>query len=136
MDQPMTAINSLLKKVKDAQLIEQLVVPGDDVIGLLCKRDEDDFCARWTRAFNAVAAAKSKRPLSSKIEKAILDLRECTFRRTFARWKSSDLAAYISDDFGLIGDSLGVGGNYQWINRLLQVYLSGEIPTGDNTDLG
>jgi len=42
---------------------------------------------------------------------------------------NDDLAAYISDDFGLIWDAEKVDINNNWINVLWQSYKKGEIPS-------
>ncbi|MDX2006974.1 MAG: hypothetical protein SFU83_17190 [Meiothermus sp.] len=70
----------------------------------LNQRDGEPFDTEWSRAFGELEAAK--KTLSSVRQKAIEDesgvLRETVFKAVLQAAKSPDLAAYLSDDAGLI----------------------------------
>lgn len=93
---------------------------------LLDARDSDHFATRWMCAYNAIDSQKDRiDSIQSDISTLI---RKTTYLRTFARWKSPALAAYISDDFGLIADAAALGTHDNWIDALLLQYKSGVIP--------
>ena len=45
--------------------------------------------------------------------------------------EDDDLAGYISDDFGLIYDSLKLDYQSEWMDKFLHQYLNGQVPTGE-----
>ena len=57
------------------------------------------------------------------------DIRKIVFNMVLEITNNDDLAAYISDDFGLIWDAEKVDINNNWINVLWQSYKKGEIPS-------
>lgn len=57
------------------------------------------------------------------------DIRKKAFNIVLQITDNDDLAAYISDDFGLIWDAEKVNVNNSWINALWQSYKNGKIPS-------
>lgn len=80
--------------------------------------------------FRQVEAKKGVLGITGDAEGRITRLRELSYLQTFDRWHAPDLAAYVSDDFGLIGDALATGVSHPWLNALLHKYWTGEFPHG------
>ena len=59
------------------------------------------------------------------------ELRERVFSIVNENSTVSDLASYISDDFGLFSDALQINYNNDWLNGLRVKYKEMEIPHGD-----
>jgi len=98
----------------------------------LDERDRAPFDENWCNAFELIE--KSKIKLSSKEKKLLKDrvavLRETIFKLTIRISHDSELAGYISDDFGLIFDALALNLGDPWVQALLNEYLSGRLPKG------
>ena len=43
----------------------------------------------------------------------------------------NELAAYVSDDFGLIYDSLILNYKDEWLDKVIAVYKNKKIPSGE-----
>ena len=43
----------------------------------------------------------------------------------------SELSDYVSDDFGMIYDSLILNYKDEWLNRLIEMYKNKRIPSGE-----
>src|ERR1700730_14818345 len=98
----MTAIDGLLEEIERRMIIPALNVRSDQLAALLDKRDEETFSSRWMRAFRSVEDTMSKTAIDEDTKARLLKMRESSYLQAFEQWKSPDLAAYISDDFGLI----------------------------------
>jgi len=92
-----------------------------DCDSYLDERDKAPFDNNWSDAFELIEQAKIK--LSSKEKKLLKDrvsvLRELIFKLVIRKSKNSELASYISDDFGLIFDALALNLDDPWIHTLL-----------------
>src|SRR5271168_4589347 len=103
----MNSLQSFMKIFRDGELIDRLVLPQEfDVESVLNQRDADDFSAAWMQAFRKVDFQKSACPLPFDVVEKVTTVRKAAYLRAFNRWKSPDLAAYISDDIGLIAEAL------------------------------
>ena len=124
----MDSQDSLLRLLSDSRLVESLNVdPESSVEGILAARDSETFSSRWMGIFKSIESHKSK---ISKVQSELsTKIRELAFLRAYSRWKSSDLAADISDDFGLIADTAALGVNEPWVEAMLGKYKHGEIPS-------
>ena len=83
------------------------------------------------KIFNQIEVAKGRKSDATSI---VARLRELVYLQAYERWKSPDLAGYISDDFGLIGDALIIGYSHRWLNGLLDAYLDARFPSGQITE--
>ena len=124
----MNGIKLLLQMLKDGQVLPKIDLPQQAEV--LDQRDEDGFCSRWVQVFTEIEAKKSATQLSPEAEALVSQLREATYLKAFQKWKSSDLAACVSDDFGLVGDCLVLGVDDAWVNGLFRAYASGFVPAG------
>lgn len=124
----MDSVNEVLSALDEGRIIERISFPPEqDVASILDERDSDEFSSRWMDSFNSIEQQKGA--LDSPLVQCVTAIRESAYLRAYTRWKSSDLAAYISDDFGLIGDAIASGIHDPWVDRLLQSYMNGMIPS-------
>lgn len=123
----MDRVSKLLQKMEQGSLLPKLVLEQSDIVAALDQRDHPLFGDAWMRAFRQVEMKKGGK---LDAEPRVGRLRELAYLQAYERWQSPDLAAYISDDFGLIGDALATNYNDEWLNGLLDAYLSLKFPYG------
>lgn len=100
---------------------------SDETIdNILFERDDNFFSEQWMQAYNEVEKQKKQQGVPSTYNE---DIRKIVFNMVLEITNNDDLAAYISDDFGLIWDAEKVDINNNWINVLWQSYKKGEIPS-------
>ena len=104
-------------------IVEKLPEEEYDII--LDERDCDTFSQQWIQVYNAVEQLKVQMGISATYNE---DIRRKTFCTVLNITGNDDLAAYISDDLGLIMDAIKVDANDSWINTLWQSYKNGIIP--------
>ncbi len=95
----------------------------EEIYDILDSRDEDSFSDKWMEIYEDL---KNKCPKSESYK-----LREKVFSIVIENSTVSDLASYISDDFGLFSDALQINYNNNWLNALWVKYKEMEIPHGD-----
>ncbi|HAW27532.1 MAG TPA: hypothetical protein DCY03_05350 [Planctomycetaceae bacterium] len=122
-----SSLNKLLKWVENPDWISNLNIKN--VSAILDERDDESFSMRWMEAFRSIE--EKKITLHAQNENLVLKIREIVYLQIFNCWKSPDLAAYVSDDFGLIGDALLLDSSDSWINGLFQAYVLHNIPVGN-----
>lgn len=95
-------------------------------------RDNSDFDKDWTESYELVEDAKLKLKRKDRVllEKQAETLRESIFMYTIKGTGSSDLAAAISDDAGLIFEATALEMESSWINALNGEYLKLSLPKG------
>ncbi len=98
---------------------------------LLDSRDCDPFDSNWVQADNDIEKLKSEKGYSDIQKNENKDYCKKAFMKVCAVHTSCELAEYISDDFGLIYDSLQVGYTSPWLSKLINSYLEHKIPSGD-----
>ncbi|QDU96619.1 hypothetical protein [Lignipirellula cremea] len=118
-------LHCLLQWVEERTWISRIEI--DDLAALLEARDEDSFSSRWMQAEDSIASETAR----AEYEELVTKLRESVYLQAFDRWKSPDLSACLSDDFGLIANAIVVDSANPWISGLLQCYLKGRVPVGD-----
>ncbi|MBW9158484.1 hypothetical protein [Clostridium tagluense] len=121
-----------LEKLKNLMLSGSLLSKDtfivDDLDSIMDSREESNFDKQWIRNYNKI---NEKRYLINfKIKELIDSIREIAYKITYAFTESSDLAAYVSDDFGLIAEALVLNHNDEWLNTLGKKYLENKIPNG------
>lgn len=100
---------------------------SDETIdNILVERDDNFFSEQWMQAYNEVEKQKKQQGVPSTYNE---DIRKIVFNMVLEITNNDDLAAHISDDFGLIWDAEKVDINNNWINVLWQSYKKGEIPS-------
>lgn len=100
---------------------------SDETIdNILVERDDNFFSEQWMQAYNEVEKQKKQQGVPSTYNE---DIRKIVFNMVLEITNKDDLAAYISDDLGLILDAEKVNVNNSWINALWQSYKNGKIPS-------
>lgn len=94
---------------------------------ILDKRDSTKFSDEWMKAYQEI----EEKSFDEETEDKISDIRKEIFISTFRTTGSSDLPAYISDDFGLICSYYIHQIENSWVTHLLFTYLHHQIPDGE-----
>ncbi len=119
-----------LEKLRDlllsGSLLSKHTFDIDDIEQLLDNRDISVFDNEWIRNYNEIKAMKTSIP--PEVNKLVESIREIAFKITYDSTESSDLASYISDDFGLIAEALFLNYNDDWLNALLKEYTKSKVP--------
>lgn len=100
---------------------------GKDMDELLDLRDAKVFDKRWMEVYKDIESLKDE----IKDRKLIDKIRKEAFFKANILSNSSELAAYVSDDFELISEALEIGYNDKWLNGLFNCYLSNIFPCGE-----
>lgn len=102
-------------------------IDSEKIDEILDNRDSSAFSDAWMKAYHAV----EEKVADEETEDIITQIRKEIFVSIFKATGSSELAAYISDDFGLISsyDIHNIENN--WVSNLLFTYLNHQIPQGD-----
>lgn len=98
----------------------------EDYYTILDKRDCDTFSEQWMQVYKIIEQLKAQMNIPTTYNE---NIRKKTFGIVLDITNNDDLAAYISDDLGLIVDAIKVGANIQLINALWLSYKNGVIPT-------
>lgn len=123
----MDPINELLSALSD---IDYSVFDEDAINELLDSRDSDPFDAEWCRVSAKIELLKNDSNYTRDIEAQQSKIREKAFM-TVERNIQSELSEYVSDDFGLIYDSLVLNYKDEWLDKLIGSYKNKKIPSGD-----
>lgn len=94
---------------------------------ILDNRDFTSFADLWTNAYNEIKQDAIKQVDKEKTD----DIRKEIFRMTFSKTYSSDLSAYISEDFELISSYLLTNVTNKWATSLCATYFDNKIPQGE-----
>lgn len=98
----------------------------ETINNILDERDDNFFSEQWMQAYNEVEKQKKQQGVPETHSE---DIRKKAFNIVLQITDNDDLAAYISDDLGLILDAEKVKVNNSWINALWQSYKNGKIPS-------
>ncbi len=98
--------------------------------GLIDRRDSAPFDTEWCRVDAAVNAMKNGHAYTDENAEEQEKIREKAFM-VLAQKTGSELAGYVSDDFGLIYDSIVCNYRDNWLDRLIEAYKNGRIPAGE-----
>ncbi len=93
---------------------------------LLDKRDSEPFDSEWVRVYRAVEELKK-----SNIVDSTKEIEERAYMIVYEKSEDSELAGYISDDFGLIADSKALHYSDKWLDKLIACYEKAVIPCGE-----
>lgn len=96
---------------------------------LLDSRDSDPFDTQWCRVDDEIKALKNDQNYTDEIEEEQNKVREKAFI-IIEQNLESELSEYVSDDFGLIYDSLVLNYKDEWLNKLIETYQNKKIPSG------
>lgn len=97
----------------------------ENIDNILNERDNNFLSEQWMQAYHEVENSKKQQGVPANYGE---EIRKNAFNIVLKITDNDDLAAYISDDLGLILDAEKVNVNNSWINALWQAYKNGEIP--------
>ncbi|MDE5825238.1 MAG: hypothetical protein K2H91_11240 [Lachnospiraceae bacterium] len=97
---------------------------------LLDCRDSAPFDTEWCRVNAEIDALKNDQNYTAENEEEQDEIREKAFM-IIEQNIESELAEYVSDDFGLIYDSLVLNYKDEWLDTLIEEYKNGKIPAGE-----
>jgi hypothetical protein len=90
---------------------------------LLDKRDTPEFEQEWLRVRNALTK------LTDNVEpQEVAAIRKAAYLKTFEITREPELAACVSDDFGLIAAALAIDYSDPWLTGLWMSYKAGVFP--------
>lgn len=97
---------------------------------LLDSRDSASFDTEWCRVDREIEVLKNSQSYTGEDEEAQGKIREKAFM-IIEQNTESELAAYVSDDFGLIYDSLILNYKDEWLDKVIAAYKNKKIPSGE-----
>ena len=124
----MTNLESLKQLLLENQMFSFRGVDNETISEMLDSRDNEDFENDWLRVFHEIELREKLKPLQNQDLAEIEAIREIAYKYSFAKTQHSELASYIADDFELIGKSLFLDFNDEWLNSLFLCYLQGLFP--------
>lgn len=123
----MDLINELLNALADIDYSE---FDEDGINELLDSRDSDPFDAEWCRVNEEIEQLKNDQNYPPEIESQQSKICEKAFM-TVEHNIPGELSEYVSDDFGLIYDSLVLNYKDEWLDKLIDSYKNKKIPSGE-----
>ena len=102
----------------------------DDINDILDGRDAEEFDSEWCRVDQEIESLKNDENYTSPNEKEHDDICKEAFFIIEERIPS-ELSDYVSDDFGMIYDSIVLGYHDEWLSGMINAYKEGRIPTGE-----
>lgn len=118
-------VDDLLEKLNGSMFGN---IDFDEILDL---RDSDLFDREWNRVYKVVEEEKKIKGYSEENKQLSDECRKNTYLRVYNLCENDSLAAYISDDFGVICDSELVGYTDSWLEGLIKAYAALKIPCGD-----
>ncbi|MFJ4068648.1 hypothetical protein ACIPW4_25625 [Pseudomonas sp. NPDC089996] len=119
------SLSELNSRIQQDGFFEMVVSGINDWDEALDKREEESFDSAWIDAFEKL---KSLAYSSAGDEEVVSNIRELVFKKIYALTYDSDVAGYISDDIGLVADSISKSCDIDWVERLFELYCAGEFP--------
>ncbi len=98
---------------------------------VLDQRDFSDFDSEWCRVEEQLKAMRQEKEFTEEDNEILDDIREKVFLEIYNRTNHDDMAAYISDDFGLICESELLDYKDDWLNKLIECYQHAQFPYGE-----
>ncbi len=123
----MVLMNELLNCLNS---IDYDIFNEDYLNELLDSRDSAPFDTEWCRVNEEIEALKHAQSYTSENEQEKDKIREKAFM-IIEENIECELSEYVSDDFGLIYDSLVLKYKDEWINKLITTYKNKKIPAGE-----
>ena len=123
----MDLINELINCLKN---MDYSMYDDDCINELLDSRDSAAFDTEWCRVKKEMDALKTAQNYTDEIEKGQSRIREEVFL-IIEKNAGGELSDYVSDDFGLIYDSLILKYRDEWLNKLIEEYRGKRIPAGE-----
>jgi hypothetical protein len=121
-----------LKKLEELSvLIKQedffdFIIRNIDWDTTLEKRDQPEFDDLWVENHESL---KNHVYFEDDSQREVDYLRDYVFKEVFKMTNNSEVAGYVSDDFGLLGEALAKSRMTNWLDEMLTSYMSGKFPS-------
>ena len=102
----------------------QGAVENLDIDEALDLRDSEEFDSEWVRVYHLVEERKTAESEECR------GIREKAYISALEFGEYEDIAACVSDDFGLIFDAESVGFCDPWLDKLIDCYRRSVFPCG------
>ena len=135
MKQKIIQVREKLTTILDEIIIKLGSLNEEAIYEILDSRESDPFDSNWVGAYEALKQQLENFNENEKKEfdEFLQEIREEAFIKTMKASKSSDLAAYVSDDFEMIGTALIIKFSNSFIDSLFNIYESGIVPDNIST---
>ena len=121
-------VDVLVSAIEDERMLAEAAFSTIDADALLDDRDSNElFEAQWLRVHRKLEELWKAEPIDDDQVDAVDELREVAFSAAGEASGHHELAAYVSDDFDLIGKALVLGFDDPWLNGLFLVYKNGGV---------
>lgn len=110
--------SDVLGKINDGVFFARIFGPERDWDAALDARDTVAFDTAWRESYDRLP----------QDDAATATVREAAFRAVFRLTANPDLAACVSDDFGLIAEARRQAADIAFIDSLWDCYARGEFP--------
>ncbi len=120
-------INKLEVIFNDSLKTALIGITPEKIDEIFDSRDSAEFSEAWMKAYHTIGEKSADEETEDKIS----DIRKEIFISIFRTTGSSELSAYISDDFGLICSYSIHQIENNWVTNLLFTYLHHQIPHGE-----
>ncbi|WP_343659544.1 hypothetical protein [Chryseobacterium sp.] len=120
-------INKLEVIFNDFLKTALISITPEKIDEILDNRDSAEFSEAWMKAYHTI----EEKSAGEETEDKISDIRKEIFISIFRTTGSSELPAYISDDFGLICSYYIHQIENNWVTNLFFTYLHHQIPHGE-----
>lgn len=123
-------INAWVTAIQERLTVQLVNMEEDEIDELLDARDADPFDSEWVAAQQALQ--EHIEVLTRKEQQSVEDfegkMRKDTYMKVIRESGSADLAAYVSDDIGMIVMAFGSRFTNTFIFSLANSYATGVIP--------
>ena len=124
MTSELLKLQTFFTKALNEIFIGLVISKTDDILD---NRDLTTFFFFLTTAYNEI-----KQNVINPVDKNKIDeIRKEIFMMTFSKTNSSDLSAYITEDFELISSHLLTHDKNNWVRSLCATYFDKKIPQGE-----
>lgn len=128
MRQKIIKVREKLTTILDEIIIKLGSLNEEAIYEILNSRETEPFDSNWVGAYEALKQQLENLNEKKELEEFLDEIRKEAFIKTMKASKASDLAAYVSDDFEMIGTALIIEFSNAFIDSLLNIYASGIIP--------
>lgn len=115
--------------MKIREMLENIpgAIENLDIDEALDLRDSEEFDSEWVRVDDLVEHGKKEGSWDKEKSDKI---RERAYLNAFDTCEDDELAAYVSDDFGLMYDAETLGIRDPWLDKLIDSYRRSVFPCG------
>lgn len=123
-------MDTLEKILKTLETVDYSIFTEEYIDNILDNRDNDPFDSEWCRVCDEIENLKNHDNYTKSNESEFLEISQKAFKILESN-NCGELSSYVSDDFGLIYDSIILNYKDEWLDKLINTYENGKIPTGE-----